>query len=98
MTCHILACFVHKYRAESKRIVTFGVEGCEMMYRGKNKFTSIIIVLALTLMIYLIMNVFKHTDVYIVYRAGIGTFVITGFIITAIVVLYIKGNSFGKRR
>ncbi|MBD7938425.1 MULTISPECIES: hypothetical protein [Cytobacillus] len=68
------------------------------MYRGKNKFTSIIIVLALTLIIYLIINVFKHTDVYIVYRAGMGTFVFAGLIITTIVVLYIKGSSFSKRR
>lgn len=68
------------------------------MFRRKNKFTAIIIVLASMLAIYMMINVFKHTDVYIVYRASIGTFVFAGAILVAIVLLYIKGSSFGRRR
>ncbi|MBN6889432.1 hypothetical protein CWS20_15450 [Cytobacillus horneckiae] len=62
------------------------------MYRRKNRFAPLIIFLGLTLLVFIIVSVFRNTNVYIVYKAGLGTFFLISLLMIAIVVLFMKGK------
>lgn len=48
-------------------------------------------ILSAILCIFLIVSAFRNISVYVVYSSGIGTFIIIGLIILAILVAYVKG-------
>ncbi|MDQ0272772.1 hypothetical protein [Cytobacillus purgationiresistens] len=62
------------------------------MYRKRNKFTPLILILGAFLGIFILVSVFKNTNVYVVYRVGLGTIFITGITFLAIVILFLKGR------
>ncbi|MBP2239643.1 hypothetical protein J2Z40_000196 [Cytobacillus eiseniae] len=59
------------------------------MYRNKNK--GIILLLCAILIIFLVVSAFRNISVYVVYSSGIGTFIIIGLLIMAIIFVYLKG-------
>ncbi|KKI90407.1 hypothetical protein WQ54_20830 [Bacillus sp. SA1-12] len=59
------------------------------MSRNKNK--HLILLLGLLLLIILIVNILLYVKIHIVYTSGIGPFFQIGFIILAIIILYLKG-------
>jgi hypothetical protein len=58
---------------------------------SRNKYMIPILVLCIFLLIILVVNVFLHIRIHIVYSSGVGPFLLIGLIIMAIVILYVKG-------
>lgn len=59
------------------------------MYRNKNK--GIVLILCGFLFLFLVVSAFRNISIYVVYSSGIGTFIIIGVIILAILIAYVKG-------
>lgn len=61
----------------------------DTLYRNRN--VNIAIFLLFCLLIILIVNVFLHVKIYIVYSSGIGPLFVIGLVIFLIVLFYYKG-------
>ncbi|MBT2601850.1 hypothetical protein J7E55_02085 [Bacillus sp. ISL-53] len=59
------------------------------MYRNKN--TALIMILGFLLFVFLVVLIFRHITVYFVYSSGIGPLLFIGVLVTAIVMLFIRG-------
>ncbi|MCQ6277270.1 hypothetical protein JMM81_20560 [Bacillus sp. V3B] len=57
----------------------------------RNKNIPFILFLCLFLLIYLVVNAMQSIKVYFVYSSGLGPLLFIGFIISVIIVLYLKG-------